>query len=226
MAGMVNGICRQPRMMDSSGFHHQRRRQNLPHAQYLAVISGAADEQRAALAMNSVTKYLLRDFGTLLNYPAFTKPRPDIGYVTRYAPGLRKTAVSIRMLQHGLSGHTHWWDSPTWHMKPTGEFVRPTAAGISIPIKQNLMLPPAILMVRFQNTTGAADGHGIPVHPNGCTGLPPIGSWASARKRTGFWWTHPSPQTGPNTGSPVNSGMQRTKSQSIIPLIFIPGSNP
>lgn len=55
-----------------------------------AVISGAADEQRAALAMNSVTKYLLRDFGTLLNYPAFTKPRPDIGYVTRYAPGLRE----------------------------------------------------------------------------------------------------------------------------------------
>lgn len=55
-----------------------------------AVISGAADEQRAAIAMNSVTKYLLRDFGTLLNYPAFTKPRPDIGYVTRYAPGLRE----------------------------------------------------------------------------------------------------------------------------------------
>lgn len=55
-----------------------------------AVISGAADEQRAAIVMNSVTKYLLRDFGTLLNYPAFTKPRPDIGYVTRYAPGLRE----------------------------------------------------------------------------------------------------------------------------------------
>ena len=40
--------------------------------------------------MDSVTKYLLKDYGTLLNYPAFTRPRPDIGYVTRYAPGLRE----------------------------------------------------------------------------------------------------------------------------------------
>ena len=55
-----------------------------------AVISGVADKARAKLAMDSVTKYLLKDYGTLLNYPAFTKPRPDIGYVTRYAPGLRE----------------------------------------------------------------------------------------------------------------------------------------
>lgn len=55
-----------------------------------AVISGAADGDRAQTAMAAVTKYLLKDYGTLLNYPAFTKPRPDIGYVTRYAPGLRE----------------------------------------------------------------------------------------------------------------------------------------
>jgi len=55
-----------------------------------ALISGVADEDRARVAIDSVTKYLLRDYGTLLNYPAFTKPRPDVGYVTRYAPGLRE----------------------------------------------------------------------------------------------------------------------------------------
>lgn len=55
-----------------------------------AVISGIADADRANTAMDSVTRYLLKDYGTLLNYPAFTKPRPDIGYVTRYAPGLRE----------------------------------------------------------------------------------------------------------------------------------------
>lgn len=55
-----------------------------------AVISGAADEERARQAMASVTRYLLKDYGALLNYPAFTRPRPDIGYVTRYAPGLRE----------------------------------------------------------------------------------------------------------------------------------------
>jgi cellobiose phosphorylase len=55
-----------------------------------AAISGIADQQRAETAMASVTEYLLKDYGTLLNYPAFTRPRPDIGYVTRYAPGLRE----------------------------------------------------------------------------------------------------------------------------------------
>ncbi len=55
-----------------------------------AVISGAADPERAYTAMASVTQYLLKDYGALLNFPAFTRPRPDIGYVTRYAPGLRE----------------------------------------------------------------------------------------------------------------------------------------
>jgi cellobiose phosphorylase len=55
-----------------------------------AVISGAAEEEKARQAMESVTKYLLKDYGPLLNFPAFTRPRPDIGYVTRYAPGLRE----------------------------------------------------------------------------------------------------------------------------------------
>ncbi len=55
-----------------------------------AVISGISEGARAKTAMDSVTKYLLKDYGTLLNYPAFTQPRPDVGYVTRYAPGLRE----------------------------------------------------------------------------------------------------------------------------------------
>ncbi len=55
-----------------------------------AVISGAADADKARSAMGAVTRLLLKDYGPLLNYPAFTRPRPDIGYVTRYAPGLRE----------------------------------------------------------------------------------------------------------------------------------------
>ncbi len=55
-----------------------------------AVISGIADPGRATRAMQAVTEYLLKDYGALLNYPAFTRPRTDIGYVTRYAPGLRE----------------------------------------------------------------------------------------------------------------------------------------
>lgn len=55
-----------------------------------AAISGIADADRAQQAMASVTEHLLRDYGPLLNYPAFTRPRRDVGYVTRYAPGLRE----------------------------------------------------------------------------------------------------------------------------------------
>ena len=55
-----------------------------------AVMTGIADEEKGKKAMESVTKYLLKDYGALLNYPAFTQPRRDIGYVTRYAPGLRE----------------------------------------------------------------------------------------------------------------------------------------
>ncbi len=55
-----------------------------------AAISGIAEPDRINIAMSAVTRYLLKDYGTLLNYPAFTQPRPDVGYVTRYAPGLRE----------------------------------------------------------------------------------------------------------------------------------------
>jgi cellobiose phosphorylase len=55
-----------------------------------AAISGAAAGDKAQRAMQAVTTHLLEDHGTLLNYPAFTRPRPDVGYVTRYAPGLRE----------------------------------------------------------------------------------------------------------------------------------------
>jgi cellobiose phosphorylase len=55
-----------------------------------AVMSGMADNGRAETALESVKQHLLKEYGTLLNFPAFTRPRPDIGYVTRYAPGLRE----------------------------------------------------------------------------------------------------------------------------------------
>jgi cellobiose phosphorylase len=76
-----------------------------------AVISGMADPERARTAMDSVTHYLLRDYGTLLNYPAFTRPRPDVGYVTRYAPGLRENG--------GVYTHAATWS--VWAYTLAGE---------------------------------------------------------------------------------------------------------
>jgi cellobiose phosphorylase len=76
-----------------------------------AVISGAADGERGKTAMASVTQHLLKEHGTLLNYPAFTKPRPDIGYVTRYAPGLRENG--------GVYTHAATWS--VWAYTLAGE---------------------------------------------------------------------------------------------------------
>lgn len=55
-----------------------------------AVISGIADDERKAICMEAVSKHLLKNYGTLLLYPAYSKVREDIGYITRYAPGLRE----------------------------------------------------------------------------------------------------------------------------------------
>ena len=66
-----------------------------------AVISGIAPPERAETAMNSVRKHLLRPFGALLLQPAYSKVDPYIGYITRYAPGLRENG--------GVYSHASTW---------------------------------------------------------------------------------------------------------------------
>ncbi len=58
--------------------------------QVWAVISGIAPADRAKAAMASVSDLLLKEHGALLLFPAYTRIRTDVGYVTRYAPGLRE----------------------------------------------------------------------------------------------------------------------------------------
>ena len=58
--------------------------------QIWAVIADATTEERKQKAMAAVDKYLLRDYGALLLYPAYEHPYTEIGYITRYAPGLRE----------------------------------------------------------------------------------------------------------------------------------------
>ncbi|AEE97137.1 GH36-type glycosyl hydrolase domain-containing protein [Mahella australiensis] len=55
-----------------------------------AVISGIADEKRRKQCMDAVTEYLFKDCGTLLLYPAYSEPSEALGYISRYAPGLRE----------------------------------------------------------------------------------------------------------------------------------------
>jgi len=69
--------------------------------QVWGVISGIADTKRAKIAMDSVSEYLFKDYGTLLLYPAYSKVREDIGYITRYAAGLRENG--------GVYSHAATW---------------------------------------------------------------------------------------------------------------------
>ncbi len=58
--------------------------------QLWAVISDITTDERKQKAMSAVEKYLLKDFGALLLTPEYCSPNSEVGYITRYAPGLRE----------------------------------------------------------------------------------------------------------------------------------------
>jgi cellobiose phosphorylase len=60
------------------------------NAQTWAVLSDVAPPERAARCMAAVEEHLVSDAGALLLAPAWEQPDETVGYVTRYAPGLRE----------------------------------------------------------------------------------------------------------------------------------------
>ncbi len=58
--------------------------------QLWAVISDITTAERKQKAMQSVEKYLLKEHGALLLAPEYCSPNCEVGYITRYAPGLRE----------------------------------------------------------------------------------------------------------------------------------------
>jgi len=60
------------------------------NAQTWAIINGVAPEDRAKKAIESMERMLGTRYGPLLFYPAYSKPDETIGYLTRYAPGVRE----------------------------------------------------------------------------------------------------------------------------------------
>ena len=66
-----------------------------------AVISGIAPADRIESAMKAVKNQLVTPYGALLLQPAFSKVDPYIGYITRYAPGLRENG--------GVYSHASTW---------------------------------------------------------------------------------------------------------------------
>jgi cellobiose phosphorylase len=60
------------------------------NAQVWAVLADVAPPERAAACMAAVRDHLVTDAGALLLAPAYDRPVERIGYITRYAPGLRE----------------------------------------------------------------------------------------------------------------------------------------
>ena len=58
-----------------------------------AVISGIADRPRAEQAMDAVTSILEKKAGPVLLAPPYRTPDAKIGYLTRYAPGVRENGA-------------------------------------------------------------------------------------------------------------------------------------
>lgn len=60
------------------------------NAQTWAVLNDVASPERAEKCMDAVREHLVSKAGALLLAPAFDTPQREIGYITRYAPGLRE----------------------------------------------------------------------------------------------------------------------------------------
>ena len=60
------------------------------NTQTWAIISGVAEGERRQQITRAMLEHLQCDNGLMLFHPAFKKPNRNIGYVTRYAPGLRE----------------------------------------------------------------------------------------------------------------------------------------
>jgi N,N'-diacetylchitobiose phosphorylase len=58
-----------------------------------AVISGAAQDERAISCMDAVDEYLYTPYGLMLNAPSFATVDDSIGYVTRVYPGVKENGA-------------------------------------------------------------------------------------------------------------------------------------
>ena len=72
------------------GSQHNRVGRIFLNAQTWAVLNDVAPPDRAAQCMDAVKRHLVSSAGALLLAPAYDAPVPEIGYITRYAPGLRE----------------------------------------------------------------------------------------------------------------------------------------
>lgn len=92
-----------------------------------AVISGIAPPERVERAMQSVRERLVTPYGALLLRPAYSSVDPYIGYITRYAPGLRENG--------GVYSHASTWAVLAFAMIDDKETARAIYRGMLPPLR-------------------------------------------------------------------------------------------
>lgn len=121
-----------------------------------AIISDIIPKNRIKTVVDSINKYLLKEHGALLNYPAFTTPRRDIGYVTRYAPGLRENG--------GVYTHAATWAVSAFAKAGYPDLAYKAYSGICPP---NRTKDPDLYLAEPYVTCGNSDGPLSPMYGRG-----------------------------------------------------------
>ena len=96
-----------------------------------AVLSGAADDEKADLALKAIDEYLYTPYGLLLNTPSYTEPDDDIGFVTRVYPGLKENGA--------VFSHPNPWAWAAACMRGRGDLAMKFYDALN-PAKQNDMI--------------------------------------------------------------------------------------
>jgi cellobiose phosphorylase len=112
------------------GSHENREGSLFLNPQTWAVISGLAGPERAARAMESVRERLVTDYGALLLRPAFREVDPYIGYITRYAPGVRENG--------GVYSHASAWAVQAFAMLGDAGTAARIYRGMAPPLRSSL----------------------------------------------------------------------------------------
>jgi len=71
------------------------------NSQTWAVVSGAAQKDKALSAMDSLNEFLATEHGIVKNYPAYRELDPEVGAITSFPPGLKENA--------GIFCHANTW---------------------------------------------------------------------------------------------------------------------
>ncbi len=95
-----------------------------------AVISGIAPKERQEQALQSVREHLVTEYGALLLQPAYSEVDPYIGYITRYAPGLRENG--------GVYSHASTWAVQAFAMAGDQETAKKIYLGMLPPLRSAL----------------------------------------------------------------------------------------